>query len=139
MQKRMEPKGFTLLEVLVSLAIMAIAVTMVSQLFSANLRSVSNSEDMTSAMVRAESRMRDLLISGDSMTEKVLNENTEDGYRFDISISEILKDRTDNLPVRLMKIDLTIRWIAGMKEKNFVLKTVKMIDKAAEGEKEGAR
>ncbi|MEN6624574.1 MAG: prepilin-type N-terminal cleavage/methylation domain-containing protein [Smithella sp.] len=138
MQKRMEPTGFTLLEVLVSLAIMAIAVTMISQLFSANLRSVANSEDMTSAVIRAESRMRDLT-SGNSLSEKVLNENTDDGYRFDISITEILKDRTDNLPVKLMKIDLTIRWIAGMKEKNFNLKTIKMIDKAAESEKEGVR
>ncbi len=130
MQKQMEPKGFTLLEVLVSLAIMAIAVTIIARLFSANLKTVADSEDMTFAMVRAESRMREL-ISGDSLTEKVLNENTDDGYRFDISISEILKERTDNLPVKLMKIDLKITWIAGMKEKNFSLETVKMIDRAA--------
>lgn len=136
MQKLMVPKGFTLLEIMVSLAIMAIAVTMVAQLFSANLKSVASSEEMTSAMIKAESRIRDI-ISDDSLTEKEWNENTEDGYRFDISIAEILKDRTDNLPVRLMKIDLTIHWFAGLKERNFLLRTVKVINKAAVEKNEG--
>lgn len=135
MQKRIEPKGFTLLEVLVSLAILAIAVTMISQLFSANLKTVASSGDMTSAMIRAEFRMRDLL-ADNSLSEKVLSENTDDGYRFDISISEILKDRTDNLPVKLMKIDLTIYWVTARKEKKFSLRTVRMIDKAKQDEKE---
>jgi prepilin-type N-terminal cleavage/methylation domain-containing protein len=127
-------KGFTLLEVLVALAIMAVAVTMVIQLFSANLRTVAASVNMTSAVARADARIRGI-ISDESLTEKVWSETTEEGYRFDVSVSEILKDRTDNLPVKLMEIVLTTRWISGMKEKSFNLKTVKMVDKESTAEK----
>jgi prepilin-type N-terminal cleavage/methylation domain-containing protein len=127
-------KGFTLLEVLVALAIMAVAVTMVIQLFSANLRTVAASVNMTSAVARADARIRGI-ISDESLTEKVWSETTEEGYRFDVSISEILKDRTDNLPVKLMEVVLTTRWISGMKEKSFNLKTVKMVDKESTAEK----
>lgn len=127
-------KGFTLLEVLVALAIMAVAVTMVIQLFSANLRTVAASVNMTSAVARADARIRGI-ISDESLTEKVWSETTEEGYRFDVSVSEILKDRTDNLPVKLMEVVLTTRWISGMKEKSFNLKTVKMVDKESTAEK----
>lgn len=137
MPMRIEQKGFTLLEVLVALAVMAIAVTMVAQLFSANLRSVAASVDTAQALVRAEARIREI-ISNDSMTEKVWNETADDGYRYNVSVSEILKDRTDNLNVKLMEINLTIYWTAGLKEKKFNLRTVKMVEKAAETDTQGA-
>ena len=41
----------------------------------------------------------------------------------DIAVSEVMKPRTDNLPVKLMEVELTIRWIEGMKEKSLRLKT----------------
>ncbi len=122
-------KGFTLLEVLVSLAIMAIAVTLVVQLFSANLRSVVRSGDLTSASVRGDSRIREIL-SEPFPAEKVWSETTEDGYQMDVAISEVMKEKTDNLPVQLMEVVLTIRWMEGMKEKSLSLKTLKMVDKA---------
>jgi type II secretion system protein I len=122
-------KGFTLLEVLVSLAIMAIAVTLVVQLFSADLRAIVRSGDITSAAVRGDSRIREILTEPFS-ADKVWSETTEDGYRMDVSISEVMKERTDNLPVRLMEVVLTVRWMEGIKEKSLSLKTVKMVEKA---------
>ena len=59
------------------------------------------------------------------------SEETEDGYRMDIAVSEVMKPRTDSLPVKLMEVELTIRWSEGLKEKSLRLKTMKMIDKAA--------
>ena len=122
-------KGFTLLEVLVSLAIMAIAVTLVVQLFSANLRSVVRSGDFTSAAVRGDSRIREILTEP-FPADLVWSETTEDGYQMDVAISQVMKERTDNLPVQLMEVVLTLRWMEGMKEKSLSLKTVKMVEKA---------
>jgi len=122
-------EGFTLLEVLVSLAIMAIAITLVVQLFSANLRAVARSGDMTSAAARGDSRIREIL-SEPFPAEKVWSETTEDGYRMDVAIAEVMKERTDNLPVKLMEVVLTVRWMEGVKEKSLYLKTMKMVDKA---------
>ena len=127
-RKRPGKKGFTLLEVLLSLAIMAIAVTLLVQLFSANLRAIARSGDMTSAAVRGESRIREILAEP-SPAEKAWSEITEDGYRMDVAISEVMKERTDNLPVKLMEVALTIHWIEGMKEKSLHLKTMKMFDR----------
>jgi type II secretion system protein I len=127
-RKQPDTSGFTLLEVLVSLAIMAIAVTLVVQLFSADLRAIVRSGDITSAAVRGDSRIREILTEPFS-ADKVWSEATEDGYRMDVAISEVTKERTDNLPVRLMEVVLTVRWMEGMKEKSLTLKTVKMVDK----------
>jgi prepilin-type N-terminal cleavage/methylation domain-containing protein len=120
--------GFTLLEVLVAMAILAIAVTVVFQLFSANLRSIAASEDYVKAAVRAELKMREIL-NDDKLTEKSFSEATDDGYRMDVSIIEAVKERTENLHVRLLQIDLTVRWIKGPKERALKLRTMKVIKK----------
>jgi len=120
--------GFTLLEVLVAIAILGIAVTVVLQLFSANLRAISVSGDYVSATTKAEAKMRDIL-SDDKLSEKSSSETTDDGYRIDVSITDVLKERTDNLQVRLLEIDLTVHWTRGIKEKSLTLKTMKVVNK----------
>jgi general secretion pathway protein I len=128
-RQRHAHNGFTLLEVLVAMAILAIAVTVVFQLFSANLRSIAASGDYVKAAVRAELKMREIL-SDDKLTEKSFSEATDDGYRMDVSITEAVKERTENLQqVRLLQIDLTVRWIKGPKEKALTLRTMKVIKK----------
>jgi type II secretion system protein I len=130
-------EGFTLLEILVALAIMAIAVTLVLQLFSVNLRAVSIAGDMTSAAIRGEARIREILAEP-SLTETSWSEALADGYRMDISISEVLKERTDNLPVKMMEVSLTIHWIEGRREKSLSLKSQKIADKIAPAVKNSA-
>ena len=120
--------GFTLLEVLVSLAIIAIAVTVVLQLFSADLRAISASENYLSAVTKAEAKMREVL-DDENLAEKAWSDVTPDGYRMDIYVSDVLKDRTNTLPVRLVEVGLTMRWTTGIKEKVLTLKTMKLINK----------
>lgn len=129
MRKQPEAEGFTLLEVLVSLAVMAIAMTLVIQLFSANLQAVVRSGDMTSAIVKGESRLREILTEP-FLKETAWNEVTDDGYRIDVVVSEAMREKTDNLPVKLMEIALTVHWIGGFREKSLRLKTMKVVDKA---------
>ena len=123
-------EGFTLMEILVAMAIMAIAVTLVLQLFSVNLRAVSIAGNMTSAAIRGEARIRDILVDPLPM-ERSWIEVSEDGYRMNISISEVLKERTDNLPVKMMEVILTIHWIEGRREKSLTLKSQKVAAKIA--------
>ena len=117
-----------MLEVLVALSIVAIAVTVVLQLFSADLRALSASEDYVSAVLKAESRMREVL-DDEGLAERSWSEATRDGYRIDVSVSDVMKERTDDMPVRLVKVDLTTRWFKGKKEKSLTLGTMKMVDK----------
>ena len=119
-------QGFTLLEVLVGLAIMGIAVVVLFQIFSANLRAIGASEDYVSAAVKAEGRMREILDS-DKLAESAWSEVTTEGYRLDIIIAETLNQRTELLPVRLLDVALTIHWKRGVKDKSMTLRTVKMM------------
>jgi prepilin-type N-terminal cleavage/methylation domain-containing protein len=121
-------QGFTLLEVLVAVALLGIAVTAVMQLFSANVRAISVSEDYISASVRAEATMREIL-DNDDISEMSFTEITDDGYRMDVSIAEVLQKRTENLQVRLLEIDLTLYWTSGAHEKSFTLRTMKLVEK----------
>lgn len=83
---------------------------------------------MASAAVRGDARIREILAEP-SLAEKAWGEITEDGYRIDVSVSEVLKERTDNLPVKMMEIVITIRWNEERKEKSYQLKTVKMVER----------
>jgi prepilin-type N-terminal cleavage/methylation domain-containing protein len=121
-------KGFTLLEVLVAIALLGIAVTVVLQLFSANLRAIATSGDYVSASIKAEAKMREIL-DDDKLSEKSWSETTDDGYRLDVSINDVLKARTENLQVRLLEIDLIIHWTKGTKDRSLTLRTLKMLEK----------
>ena len=123
----MNRKGFTLLEVLVATAILGIAVAVILQLFSADLRAISLSRDYVSASIKAEAKMKEILNSDEKISEKSFSETTDDGYRIDVSIAEALKERTENLQVKLLEINLTIRWLRGTKERSLTLSTMKVV------------
>ena len=67
--------GFTLLEVLVALSILGVAVTVLFQLFSTNLRTIALSGDYVLATVRAEAKMREVL-DDDALGPKAWSETT---------------------------------------------------------------
>jgi prepilin-type N-terminal cleavage/methylation domain-containing protein len=121
-------RGFTLLEILVALAILGIAITIILQLFSANLRALSASGDYVSAVTKAEAKMREILDDA-NLSEKSWSEVTDDGYRFDASVTETLKDRTENLQVRMLEVALTVQWTKVSKKKSLTLKTMKVVNK----------
>jgi general secretion pathway protein I len=121
-------RGFTLLEVLVALAILGIAVTVIIQLFSANLRALSASEDFTAASLQGAARMRALL-DDEALDEKSWTEISPEGYRLDIAVKESLTDRTEILPVKLLDIALTIQWTKGNRARSMTFQTLKLIKK----------
>jgi prepilin-type N-terminal cleavage/methylation domain-containing protein len=120
--------GFTLLEVLVALALLSIAITLIIQLYSANLRSVSISGRMASAAVWSDVKLREIL-ADPSLKENAWTEITDDGYRTDVSIVEVLNERTDNLPVKMMEVTLLVRWNEGSRERSIRMKTMKLVDR----------
>lgn len=121
-------KGFTLMEVIVALAILGIAITVILQLFSANLRAIAMSEDYVVALMQADMKMRELTQS-DDLQEKIWSETTEQGHRLDITITETLKERTETLQSRMMEIQLTVSWKKGQKERSQTFKTLKAVTK----------
>ena len=121
-------KGFTLLEVLVAVALLGIAITVVLQLFSADLKAIAASEEYVSATARAEAKMREVQ-DNDTLSEGTTSEMTNDGYRLDVSVASTLQERTDTLQVMLMDILVTVRWTKGTKERSLSLRTMKLVNK----------
>jgi prepilin-type N-terminal cleavage/methylation domain-containing protein len=121
-------KGFTLLEVLVAIAILSIAVTVILQLFSANLKAISVSGDYVSAATKAQVKMREIL-DEENLKAQALSEVTDEGYRIDTSVAETLQERTENLQVRMFEIVVTVHWVKGIKERSLTLRTLKAVQK----------
>ena len=122
--------GFTLLEVLVALAILGVALAVIFQIFSANLRTVKFAEDDGYAAAKAAARMRFIVDQEPPSEATSWTETTDDGYNMDVSISEYMADRTENLPVKMLQIDLTIHWLRGTKPKSLTLRTVKTVHRS---------
>ncbi len=110
------------------MAILGIAVTVIIQLFSANLRALAASEDYVSASLRGAARMRALLDDTD-LDENAWTEITDEGYRLDIAVKESLTDRTELLPVKLLDIILTLQWTKGNRARSVTFQTLKLVKK----------
>jgi general secretion pathway protein I len=120
--------GFTLLEVLVALALLGIAVTAILQLFSANLKSISASEEYVAGSLEAQSKMREIL-DNKEFSERSWNGVTDNGYRFQASVSDTLMERAEFLTVKLVAVEVKVYWDRGNREKSLTLKTMKMVEK----------
>jgi len=120
--------GFTVLEIMVSLLIISIAVVSVIQLTSMNLRNLSKSSDQVSALLAANSKMRRIL-EMDKMEDKSWREADDQGYTYEISINEIKNKRTENLPLKLEEIILTLHYVTAHKEKILTLRAEKLFSK----------
>jgi type II secretion system protein I len=120
-----EQRGFTVLEILVSLIIISIAVVSIIQLTSMNLRNLTKSGDQVNALLIANSKMRKVL-EMDKMDDKSWRETDEQGNTYEISISEIRNKRTETLPVKLEEITLTLNYLIAQKERKVTLRAEKV-------------
>jgi len=123
-------KGFTLLEILVALAIMSIALVVIFQLFSANMKGIVASGDYMHAAMIAESQMMQVL-DDDNLAPASWSKVTDDGQTVDAVITDVESKRTENLPVKLLKIDVTVHWTKGFRERTITLETMKLVKKKA--------
>lgn len=99
--------GFSLLEVMVALAILGVAVTALFQLFSLGLRSAAKAENYTKALFHARSIMDEAY----SLPE--LDEGTEPielPGDFRGSRAVVLKSSSEDERVKLYEISTTVSW-----------------------------
>ncbi len=122
--------GFTLLEVLVALSILGIALTVILQVFSADLRNIKKAADYDEAAAKAAVRLRSIVEYEVPDKPASWTENTQDGYTMTVSVDDYLQDRTENLRVKMLQIELTIQWPDGKKSKSLTLRTLKTVDRS---------
>ena len=125
--------GFTLIEILVAVMILAISVVVILQLFSGGLKASRLSGDYTRAIFHAREKMDEILLQ-DQMMNEVLEGEFDDGYQWRVDIQYIEPDEEDKGKpvVDSFNIDVNINWFYGNKKKNFKISTIKIAKKIEE-------
>lgn len=129
--------GFTLIETLVAMMLLAISLVIILQLFSGGLKSEKIADDYTRAIFHARAKMEEVLLLKDS-EEGIMEGEFEDGYkwRVDITRVETKEDETEqemvSPPLNLVNIGVTVAWASGDKERNFSLTTLKVAETSDE-------
>ena len=119
--------GFTLIEVIVAIAILAISLVMIMQLFSGGLRASRASRDYTRAIVHAKDKMEELHI------EPVQDSGEfEDGFKWESEVYPFdeYEEKLENIDVNLLKVKVKVIWsnIANQ-QKSVELVSLKTIEK----------
>jgi prepilin-type N-terminal cleavage/methylation domain-containing protein len=127
-RQRLSARGFTLMEIMVALTVTGFAVVYLVQLFSSNLRMIGTSQDYMAALTQAEAVMREI-VESDKIEEKSWKEETDQGFQVEVSVSEALKERTENLPIKLLQIEMVFSWEKALRKKSLTLKTLKVVNK----------
>jgi len=132
--------GFTLIEVLVAVMVLAISLVVIMQLFSGGLKSNRISGDYLYGIFHAREKMEELLLTQEWAPAE-LSGDFEDGYRWTAFIEEVVDEAADEvnardnvapapkLPVSTMMIRLNVIWNNGDREKHFEIITTALTEK----------
>lgn len=130
MKKHRWDEGFTLIETLVAMMLLAISLTIILQLFSGGLKAVQLSNHYTRAIFYAQEKMDEILLN-EAIAEGVWEEELDDGWtlKAEVTDTQAEKEESDKLPVNLFDVNLTVGWLEGSREKRFELSTLKIVKK----------
>jgi general secretion pathway protein I len=132
--------GFTLMEVVVAMAILGVGLTVIIELFSGGLRLVKTSGEYTKAVNYARLKMEEVTV------KPTMVEGSEEGefdgtYRWQVDVKrvDVLPPRIEidyKPPVELFQVKVQILWKSGTKDRATVFETYRTI-KLEEEEKKG--
>jgi len=124
-------RGFTLIEVVVALALLGVGLIVIIELFSGGLRLGRISGEYTQAIGYARLKMED------STLARQMNEGIEEGefdknFRWQLEVKKVnilpMEEVADlALPVELYQIKLNVIWKSGSQERSTVLESMKVI------------
>jgi general secretion pathway protein I len=128
--RRRKEQGFSLLEVLIAFAIMAISVTLLLRLFSGSSAVISITDDYTNAILIGESLLEEI---GSSATIQpgVREGHVSNRYRWTLSITpypispSLLQSGMNAAPSPYWVI-AEVQWGEGVNQRSFSLKSLRL-------------
>ena len=131
-------KGFTLIEVLVAVAILGVGLTIIIELFSGGLRLGRASEEYTKAVNYARMKMEEIAV------KPTISEGSEEGefdntFRWQVEVKKVnllpVENKPDfKPPAQFFQVQINIFWKSGSKERSTLIESYKTI-KMEEDEK----
>jgi len=127
----MRNKGFTLIEVVVALAILGVGLIVIIELFSGGLRLGKTSEEYTKAVEYARMKMEEIAVQR-SVEEGIEEGGFDDVFHWRVGakkmdILPIEKSSDFKPPVDLYQIQVNITWKSGSKERSVGIESYKTI------------
>ncbi len=120
-------QGFSLLEVVVALMIMAGGFLAVLNLFSGSVRSVDFSGQYLKAVTLANSKMNELEIQNFTVDDSSGSFTNEENYRWEVDISPYDSDlNNEKSGIQLQKILLKVLWNDDGHTRNIELATLRL-------------
>lgn len=120
--------GFSLIELLVAIMILAGSLVLIMQLFSGGLKAVTLSENYRRALFHARSKMEEIRVQ--SRLEPIhLESNIDDIFSVEAVIERILPDEKEGRvretdPLALFDVTVRVYWKEGMGKKNIEISTL---------------
>lgn len=113
--------GFTLLEVVVAMALLGLVLTAAFGLLGGGLRSLKVSREYTRGVLMARQKLAEILL--DDLAPGVVDGGSTGGYRWS---AEVVPEGPDDaeLPARLFKLRVRVSWPGRAQEKSVELVTL---------------
>jgi len=108
-------RGFTLLEVVVALAICAAGILALLELFSGSLRLSAGANGLSAAQVYASQRMEEALLSPEPVAGL---ERGSFGERYRWEVETSVAPPEEGNPYREVRIRVTVRWTDGADDRS---------------------
>ena len=123
-------EGFTLMEALVAISVLAISLVVILQLFAGGLRASRLSDDYTRGILHAREKMESTLLDSE-LSEGVREGDFGDGYRWRSEIRRVAmeEDEEGRLPFDMYRATVAVEWKAGEKDKHFAVTTLRLTEK----------
>ena len=125
--------GFTLMETLVAMMLLAISLVVILQLFSGGLKSGKIADDYARAVFHARDKMEEFLLI-DDFEEGTFEGTFDENYRWRVDIKLVEtededEDEEKNSLVDLYHVDVLVFWPVGGQEKKFQISTLQIAKK----------
>ncbi len=115
--------GFSLLEVLVAFAILALTLGVLLNIFSGGLRNLGDGQHYTRAVLDAQSRLAEIGVSR-PLTAGDQSGDIDDVYRWSARVTPLAM--ASGGLATLYQVDLTVKWGEGAATRSVVLQTLKI-------------
>lgn len=140
MNSRIGRRGFTLIEIVVAMAILGIGLVMIVELFGGGLRLGRTSAEYTQAVSYARMKLEEVSLA-QSLDEGLQEGEFDRDFRWRVEVKKVdlIPARgieTDyRPPVDLYQVRIDVLWKSGSRERSAGLESYRVFKREGEGEK----